>query len=70
MQAGQAVNLSAGVTNGRCPTDNIFIFADAAYCEGDAAISAIPRTDQLNRTNFLRRLNAWTLFPSSDIGGA
>jgi hypothetical protein len=29
MQIWQAVTLSAGVTNGRCPTDNTFIFADA-----------------------------------------
>jgi hypothetical protein len=33
MQVWQAVNLSAGVATGRCPIDNIFIFADAAYCE-------------------------------------
>jgi hypothetical protein len=49
-------NLSAGAASGRCPTDNIFIFADAAYCEGDAAIRAVTRTDQMNRTEFLRRL--------------
>jgi hypothetical protein len=45
MQAWQAVNLSAGAASGRCPIDNIFIFADAAYCEGDAAIIAVTRTD-------------------------
>jgi len=49
MQIWQAVNLSAGVTNGRCPTDNTFIFADAAYREGDAGINAVTRTDQMNR---------------------
>jgi len=52
MQIWQAVNLSAGVTNGRCPTDNTFIFADAAYREGDAGINAVTRTDQMNRRNF------------------
>jgi hypothetical protein len=46
MQACQALNLSAGVTNGSCPIDNIFIFADAAYREGDGAISAVTRIDQ------------------------
>ena len=37
--------------SGRCPIDNIFSFADA-YREGDAAISAVTRTDQMNRRNF------------------
>jgi hypothetical protein len=36
-----AIWISAGAASGRCPIDNIFIFADAAYCEGDAGINAV-----------------------------
>jgi len=42
-----------------CPIDDIFIFADATYCEGDAPISTFgrsPAPDQMIRTQFLRRL--------------
>jgi hypothetical protein len=45
MQVSQAVNLSAGAPSGRCPVDNIFIFADAAYCEGDEYVLAVTESN-------------------------